>query len=68
MNAEDLALEARRARRRMEATKRQYLAGSAPYATLAKEAQAFCDAFYAYQVARFGAAVARKMNYRSVIR
>lgn len=63
---EALAATTRRRRESLEAAKRQYQAGALTYDDLAQVATAFCDAFYAYQVARYGKA--RRLDYRAVIR
>lgn len=63
-----LAAEANRRRESMRAAQRQHAAGSLSYEDLTARARAFCEAFYAYQVAKFGKAKAKRLDYRAVIR
>jgi hypothetical protein len=52
----------------MEQVKAQHAHGLTSYEDLSQAARAFCDAFYAYQVARWGKGKARRLDYRAVLR
>ena len=61
-----LAGEARAAREKMEAVRRRYHAKIASYDELAEAGKAFCAAFDAYHLARFGKR--KRLDFRAVIR
>jgi capsule polysaccharide export protein KpsE/RkpR len=67
-DVDTLAARARSLRESMKAAQRQHAAGSLSYEDLAAAARAFCEAFYAYQVAKFGRAKAKRLDYRAVLR
>ena len=68
MDTAALAEQVKTRRLALDQAKALYAHGHGSYDEMAAAAKAFCEAFYAYQVAKYGKAKAKRLDFRAVLR